>query len=332
MIGHRTGLSAGFAALSPNVQGALLALAGAVAFSAMGALVRVLSLEMPTATILFFRSAFSLPVLLLWMLATGRAARLRTQWVGWHFARAVAGVGSLACLIVAYRHLDFALATALAFTTPLWVIVLSILFIGERPGWRRSAATVLGFVGVLIIIRPLPELGVGVWAALASAALGAMALSFLRHLSRLEPAETLLLYFFLFSMIISAGPALHAGQLPDLRQALLLVAIATVGMAGLACAANAFSRADATVVAPFDFMRLPIAGVIGLLVFGEVPDAWLLAGAAVMIGALYMIIVFGRRPDVIYPALGEGERYGTAAAPNVAPAPNGLRPEERTER
>ena len=332
MSGYRAGLSEGFARLSPNVQGALFALAGAVAFSAMGALVRVLSLEMPTATILFFRSAFSLPVLLLWMLATGRTTRIRTERVGWHFARAMAGVGSLACLIVAYRHLDFALATALAFTTPLWVIVLSILFIGERPGWRRSAATALGFIGVLIIMRPLPELGIGVWAALMSAALGAMALSFLRHLSRLEPAETLLLYFFLFSMIISAAPALYAGHLPDLRQLLLLLAISTVGMAGLACAANAFSRADATIVAPFDFTRLPIAAVIGLLVFGEVPDRWLLAGAAVMVAALYMIIVFGRRPDVIYPALGAGERYGTATAPD----PDATRPapqtEERTER
>jgi len=326
------GLSEGFAKLSINVQGALFALAGAVAFSAMGALVRVLSLEMPTATILFFRSAFSLPILLLWMLAAGRTTRIRTERVRWHFARAIAGVGSLACLIVAYRHLDFALATALAFTTPLWVIILSILFIGERPGWRRSAATALGFIGVLIIIRPLPELGIGVWAALMSAALGATALSFLRHLSRLEPAETLLLYFFLFSMIITAAPALHAGHLPDLRQLLLLLAISTVGMAGLACAANAFSRADATVVAPFDFMRLPIAGIIGLLVFGEVPDPWLLLGAAVMIAALYMIIMFGRRPDAIYPALGLSKRHSSHDKPGPDTIQPGKQHEERTER
>lgn len=302
-----------FSVLSPNVQGAVFALAGAVAFSAMGALVRVQSFEMPTATILFFRSAFSLPVLLLWMIAAGRTTRMRSPRLKWHFARSVVGIGSLACLVVAYRHLDFALATALAFTAPLWVIILSVIFIGERPGWRRSAATALGFVGVLIIVRPLPVLGIGVWAALASAALGAMALSFLRHLSRLEPPETLLLYFFLFSTLISFGPALYAGHLPDGRQLVLLLATSTAGMAGLVCAANAYSRADATVVAPFDFMRLPFAGAIGLIAFGEVPDPWLLAGAAVMIAALYMIVVFGRRADVLDPASGEGARRSARA-------------------
>lgn len=331
MTRRRKGLAEEFTSLSLNIQASLFALTGAVAFSTMGALVRVLSLEMPTATILFFRSSFSLPVLLLWMFAAGRATRIRSERVGWHFARAVVGAGSLACLIVAYRHLDFALATALAFTTPLWVIVLSILFIGERPGWRRSAATVLGFFGVLIIVRPLPELGIGVWAALTSAALGAAALSLVRRLSRLEPSETLLFYFFLFSMIISAAPALYAGHVPNVRQLCLLLAISTAGMAGLACVASAFSRADATVVAPFDFMRLPLAGVIGLLAFGEVPDLWLLVGAAVMAAALYMIIVFQRSPAVICPAHGEGGRNNTQAVSNTNASRAGTQTEKRIE-
>jgi len=316
----------GWAGLTPTVQGAALALAGAVAFSAMGALMRILSLEMPTATILFFRSAFSLPVMLAWIVLARHTGRLRTRHLVWHFARAMAGITSLACLILAYRSLDFALATALAFTTPLWVIVLSVLFLGERPSWHRSAATLLGFVGVLIIVRPVPLWEVGVWAALASGVFGAVALSFLRHLVRLESAETTLLYFFLFSTLISAGPALHAGHMPDPRQMALLLAAAGAGMAGLAFAAHAYAVADATVVAPFDFMRLPIAAAIGFVFFAQTPDPWLLLGAGVMVAALYMIVVFGRWSAALDPATGEGANR-LAAAEAEAPPPSDVPPQ-----
>lgn len=293
-------------ALPTNVKGALFAICGAFAFSAMGALIRVLAFELPTITILFFRVAFSLPILLGWMLLSGRLARVQTSLLGWHFARAAAGLASLACLIQAYRSLDFALATALAFTTPLWVIILSVIFIGERPGWRRSAATALGFVGVLVIVRPLPLWEIGVWAALASAVFGAAALAFLRHLTRLESTETLLLYFFLFGFLISVGPTLYIGYRPDLMQLALLLAAALTGLVGLSCASNAYAVADATVVAPFDFARLPLAALIGLVIFAEVPDPWLIVGVAVMIVALYIIVVFGRRAPAIDPATGGG--------------------------
>lgn len=276
-----------------NLRGAIWAIAGATSFTAMGALIRVLSSDISVQTIVFFRNAFSLPVLALWIVAVGRTASFKTTRVWMHLLRALFGVASLACLIVAFRHLDFALATALAYTTPLWVIVLSITFIGERPGWQRLLATGLGFVGVLVIVRPLPVWEIGVWAALASAAFGATALSFLRYLSRLETTETLLFYFFLFGIIISAGPALFWGMLPTLQELALLMAISAFGMAGLGFAANAFGVADATFVAPFDFIRLPLASLIGILAFSEFPDMWLVLGSSTMIMALFVIVQIG---------------------------------------
>jgi drug/metabolite transporter (DMT)-like permease len=277
--------------LPVSVRGAVWAMAGAASFTTMGALVKALSNDVPAPSIIFFRNAFSLLVLALWIVATHRTARFRTKRILRHFFRAVAGVASFACLIVAYKTLDFALAAALAYTTPFWVIVLSIVFIGERPGLRRSLATLLGFFGVLVIIRPLPVWELGVWAALASAALGGTAVSFSRHLIRLEPTETLLFYFFLFGGLITAGPAIISGFIPDPHEILLLMLISISGMAGLGFASNAFGIADATIVAPFDFIRLPLASVIGLAAFSEVPDAWLLIGSSIMIVALYLIVV-----------------------------------------
>ena len=282
-------------ALPANVRGGVWATAGAVSFTLMGMTVRVLSRDVSVETIIFFRNAFSLPVLVLWMVATGRAANVRTSLIWMHLLRALCGVASLACLIVAYQHLDFASATALAYTTPLWVILLSMIFIGERPGWRRLLATVVGFFGVLIIIRPLPVWEIGVWAALASAAFGATALSFLRHLIRREATDTLLFYFFVFGILISIGPTMIWGAFPTGKELALLAVVSTFGMAGLGFACNAFGVADATVVAPFDFMRLPLASVIGIIVFAELPDMWLLLGSVIMIAALYAIISLGPR-------------------------------------
>ncbi len=279
---------------SPAVQGALWAITAAIAFTIMGSLIRVVSQEMSVATIVFFRSALGLPLLALWLVTTGRLECFRTTHTRAHFARAACGASSLACLVVAFRNLDFALATALAYTTPLFVIVVSVLFLGERPGWKRSLATGMGFIGVLVIVRPLPLLEIGVWAALASALLGAVAVSFVRHLIAFESTETLLFYFYLFVALLSFGPMVYDGHVPTTQQFFYLAGISAAGMMGLACAAQAFRLADTTIVAPFDFLRLPLASVIGFVFFAETPDGWLLAGSSIMIISLYGIIAFGR--------------------------------------
>ena len=296
----------GTTSLSPIVQGALWMSAGVIALTTMAALIRAVSADLPVATVLFFRSCFSLLLVVAWIVATGRVRHLRSRHRMAHLARAVCGALSFAFLILAFRRLDFALATALAFTTPFWVIVLSVLFLGERPGLRRAAATGVGFLGVLVIMRPLPLFDLGVCAALASAAFGACALSYVRWLSSLEPTETLLFYFFLFGAVLSALPAAAEGRMPDLGEFGLLAAISVAGTAGLGCAAQAYRLADATIIAPLDFLRLPIAGIIGFIVFEEVPQVWLLAGAALMIVALTDIVATGRKDA--QPALGSGVR------------------------
>jgi drug/metabolite transporter (DMT)-like permease len=92
---------------------------------------------------------------------------------------------------------------------------------------------------------------------------------------------------------VSALPALVAAALPSVQQLALLAGIAVSGTIGLACSAQAYRLADATIIAPFDFLRLPIAGLIGFSFFGEVPQWWLLAGASIMIVSLYFVMVTG---------------------------------------
>jgi drug/metabolite transporter (DMT)-like permease len=278
----------------PAIQGAIWMLFGAAMLTVMAALIRSISSELPLATIVFFRSLFSMTMVLAWLSMTSRLTRLQTRHWRLHLLRATCGAISVVCLIVAYRHIDFALATALAFTTPFWVIILSVLFLGERPGWRRWLGTAVGFVGVLIIVRPLPVADIGVWAALAAAAFGACALSCVRRLSSLDSNETIVFYFFFFAAALSAVPAALAATVPTPAQVGLLAAIGASGVVGLAAAAQAYRLADATVVSPIDFLRLPLAALIGFLFFSEIPQWWLLMGASVMIPALWLVVSTGR--------------------------------------
>ena len=265
-----------------------------IALTTMAVLIRAISSELPVPTILAFRSGISLLVVVAWMVVMGRTLAFQSAHRGAHLIRAICGVLSFAFLIFAYRRLDFALATALAYTTPFWVVVLSVLFLGERPGVRRLVATGIGFVGVLVVLRPLPLFDLGACAALASAAFGAVALSYVRWLSSLETTETLLFYFFLYGAILSAVPAVAEGIVPNSTQFAVLAAMSAAGTIGLGCAAQAYRLADATIIAPLDFLRLPIAAGIGVAVFGEIPQIWLLAGATLMIISLYYIVATGR--------------------------------------
>jgi drug/metabolite transporter (DMT)-like permease len=271
--------------------------AAVIALTTMAALIRAVSSELPLATILLFRSSLSLLMVVVWIVGMGRMRSFQSRHRASHLIRAICGVLSFAFLVLAYRRLDFALATALAYTTPFWVIILSVLFLGERPGIRRLAATGFGFLGVLLVLRPLPLFDLGVCAALASAAFGAVALSYVRWLSLLEPTESLLFYFFLFGAMLSVVPAAAEGVMPDLSHFAVLAAMSAAGTIGLGCAAQAYRLADATIVAPLDFLRLPFAAGIGFIVFGEVPQVWLFAGVAVMVVSLYYIVATGRRRE-----------------------------------
>lgn len=301
-------------ARSQVLKGTLWMVGGALALTVMGALIRLVSNQLPVATTLCFRNGISLVVVLGWVAARGRLHALRSQRRRWHFARALCGALSFGFLVLAYRRLDFALATALAYTTPLWMIVLSVFFLGERPGVRRSVATVFGFVGVLVILRPLPILDIGVLSAMASAVFGACALSYVRWLSGHEPTESLLFHFFAFGALLSAPFAVGTGVLPEAGQLAVLCAISLAGTIGLGCAAQAYRLADATIIAPVDFLRLPVAGAIGIVFFAEVPQVSLIVGTAIMAAALYAIVTLGSRPGHL-----RGRQTRNGSPPDDAP-------------
>lgn len=270
-------------ALPRNTRGAIWVLLSTIGFSAMAVLAKALGERLDSFQIAFFRSAVGLVVLSPLVLRAGRAA-LTTTVPGLHLARSLTGATALMCGFYAVTHLPLATATAVTFTRPLFLIVVAVLFLGEAVRWRRWSATLAGFLGVLVMLRP----GVGAFDPAMVVALGqALAASFaVVLLKRLPPGErhlTVLFYAAVLTAAITLGPALVVWRSPTAGELGLAVLMGLFGVAGQATVVRAFRVAEATAVAPFDYARLLFATVLGIALFREFPDAWTILGAGIIV-------------------------------------------------
>jgi drug/metabolite transporter (DMT)-like permease len=288
------GLVARCQALPGNVRGALwMLLAGAV-FTAQGAIVKGLGSRLDSFEIAFFRCAFGLlaiaPFVIGPYLTQGGTALFLTGRPWMHLARALVGVTGMFCGFYAVTHLPLADATAISFTKPLFMIVLAVIFLGEQVRWRRWSATIVGFLGVLIIMRPGTD-------SFQPAALVALLGSFfiadvvvlVKKLSATERNVTILFYFAAITTVVSAIPAAFVWQTPTLHELGLLVLVGVTATLGQACALRAYRAGEATAVVPFDYARLIFAVVYGYAFFAELPDLWSYVGAAVLIASTLYI-------------------------------------------
>ncbi len=272
-----------FAALSGNVQGALWLILGALFFSAMGLCVKLLGERLPSIEIAFFRALCGLAVVLPLMIQEGMGL-WRTQRLGAHFGRALLGTGGMICGFYAFTHLPLAEATAISFTKPLFMVVLAALVLHETVRARRWTATVVGFVGVLLMMRPGSEtMEAAALVALLGAAFGALVTIFIKQLVATERKATIMAYLGLTGMTLTGLPMLFVWVTPGLYEILLIVLMGLVGSIAQLCLMQAFKLGEASALAPFDYARLPFAAAFGWLFFGELLDGWAVAGVLVII-------------------------------------------------
>jgi drug/metabolite transporter (DMT)-like permease len=283
-------LRAAWLARPANLRGALWMMAAAFGFTVNGALVKSLGeAGMHAFQIALARAVVSGLVLLplLWR-AGPRVLATRHPWT--HLLRGVAGSSAMICGFYALTKLPLAEVTALSFTTPLFTIVLAVLLLREPVRWRRWSATAVGFLGVLIMVRPGAQaFEPAALAALAMAFGIALAVTLVKRFPEGESHLAMLVYFCLASILMAVGPAVYFWRAPTPGEGLLLVAIGVLGVASQALIIRAFRAGEATFVAPFDYSKLVLAGAIGFALFGEVPDLWMLAGAAVIVAATLYI-------------------------------------------
>ncbi|UUX48228.1 DMT family transporter [Nisaea acidiphila] len=284
-----TSLSARWAALSPNTQGALWIAVSCVIFSIMQANVKLLGARLDTFQIAFFRCAFGLAVILPFMFRAGPQV-FKTRRPFAHLLRGCLGAGAMACGFYSVTHMPLADATAISFAKPLFMIVLAVLFLNEKVRWRRWSATAVGFLGVLIMVRPgSSEIGFASGIALLGTMFVALVVVVVKKLSETESPLTILFSFGIISTSIMTIPALLVWQQPTWTELGLLLSVGALGSAGQACAVRGFKVGEATAVVPFDYSRLIFAGFIGYWLFADIPGPHTMAGAALIVASTLYI-------------------------------------------
>ena len=275
--------------LPPNVQGALWLVSGGFIFTATSAMIRLLSSQIESVQTAFFRAVISV-ILLLPMIAAGRVQPWHSKRLAGHFWRTAMGTASMVLGFYAVSMLPLADATAIAFSQPLFSVVVAAAIAGEKVRWRRWSATIIGFAGVLVMVRPGEgSLQLGALVALANAAAVAVSILLVKRLSDSETPLMILTQFAIFSTILLALPAIWVWRWPDLWGWILAVGIALSATIGQYFWVQAFKSGEMSAVAPFEYMRLPFAVFVGWLVWGEMPVIWTYIGAAIVIGsALYI--------------------------------------------
>jgi drug/metabolite transporter (DMT)-like permease len=261
-----------------------------LSFTLMAVAVRGLLPVMGHFEILFLRSATGLLILLPVLMRYGLGP-LRTQRIGLHTVRAIFHFGGQYAWVYALAMLPLATVFAIEFTMPVWTALLAVLLLGERLNRSRITMLVTGFAGIFIILKP----GVD---SIPPAALVMLAGSFcygaaIIGAKKLAASDTILAI--LFYMCVVQGPIALFFALPQwvAPQLADLPWIAAMGFAGLAshfCMTRAFRLADATLVVPIDFLRLPLIAAIGALFYGEPLEFSVLLGAAVMFAGTYYSI------------------------------------------
>lgn len=284
------GLAAAWLRLSPNYRGALWMVAASLGFTVNSAFVKTLAGQgLDTFQIAFARALFSFAALAPFCYRAGIGV-LRSKAPGLQVARSFCGSTAMICGFYAVGQLPLAEFTALTFTQPLFVVLLAVLILKEDVRWRRWLATAVGFAGVLIMVRPgAAAFDPAALVALVSVLGISLAVALVKKLPPTESHVTMLAYFCIASIGMTIGPAVYFWQWPSLFQWALLAAVGFLGVASQAMIIRAYRSGEVSFVAPFDYLKLILAGLIGYLVFVEVPDYWTAAGAVVIVGSTFYI-------------------------------------------
>jgi drug/metabolite transporter (DMT)-like permease len=215
--------------------------------------------------------------------------------------RGLLGMGGGFCAFFAYSRVPLADAYSMIFATPLLITALSVPILGEHVGWRRWSAVAVGFVGVLIMLRPgVAHIGIGSLSALAAACFSACAILLVRKLSATESTASIALYSNLTVVLVMATLLPAGGILPSTGDALLMAAAGLVGGTALLVLIAAYRRVPAALVAPFQYTQMLWAILLGFLIWGDLPDPAKLFGAVIVAASglfvVYRETALGRRP------------------------------------
>ena len=268
---------------------ALLALGATFFGSFMGAGVKLLSDDLHPIVICFYRSLMGLILITPFVIRNNFKA-LQTQNMRLQIFRASINVISMICWFSAIGMMHFEKATALGFTTPLFTTVLAVIVLGEVIRFHRTAALLLGFIGIIIIIRPgYVPFEFGTVLMLIASFSFSFVLIFVKKLSATDSSLTIIFYHLLYMTPVFFILSLFYWENINLYQLIVFTLMGASGLLSHWCLAQAFKMSDTTFVMPLQFTKLIWASLIGLFIFAEQPDIWTwLGGIIIFIAVVYI--------------------------------------------
>jgi drug/metabolite transporter (DMT)-like permease len=257
----------------------------AMAFGLMAIAIRYATRYVPTQEVAFFRNAFGLLTLLPVLLRPGHGS-LRTQQLPRYFLRSAIGLASMLCGFWAIGHLPLSQAISLSYSTPLFLTIAAVLWLGEKVRIRRWAAVIAGFIGVLVIVRPGSHgFEAASLIAVLAALLSALVAIQIKQLTRIDGPDTVVFYTYVFWVPLSLVPALFVWVWPAGIAWLWLLLTGVMGTAGQLLWTRALKLGEVSALTPISFTQLPLVVVMGWLLFGETLDRWTVLGALIILGS-----------------------------------------------
>ena len=278
-----------FEALPGATRGIVWMVFATFCYAVLYAVVKHLSHDLHTIQIVFFRSALGVLFMLPWLVRAGLGA-LKTDRHGAYWVRSGLNYIGMVMLMWGIGNLALQDVTALMYTGPLFTVVFVALILGEKVGPARALALAVGFSGALIIVRPgIIPISLAAIAIVSTSACYALCNVVTKSLGRSEDTNKIVFYVFLQMLIIGMGPAIYVWKTPALELWGWIVAMGVLSSLATQGVTRALVAADASLVMPFNFLKLPFAVVLGFAFWNEFPDLWTGIGAAVIFASTYYI-------------------------------------------
>ena len=300
-------------------QGIALYAGGVFVLCVMDAMIKWLSADYPIAQIVFFRASIGLiPTLVLLYRPPGLKA-LRTRRVGAHLLRGLVGVVGTFGFFWAFAVMPLADAYAIGFAAPMFITALSVPILGEKVGMRRWLAVLVGFAGVLIMIRPGGEgssFGGGAAIALLATAAYALSMVLMRLYSRTETNASMIFYATIVIVAVAGVQMPFIWVTPTWKDAGLLAVLGLLGGIGAIMMAQAYRVATPSIVVPFEYTGMIWGVGLGFMLWGDVPDLWIWVGSAVVVASgLYILHRETRTKSPVSPPGGATDPAGESGVP-----------------
>ncbi|WP_251309193.1 DMT family transporter [Halomonas sp. NCCP-2165] len=285
--------------MSPSLKGILWMCAGVFCLSVGDAISKWLGEVHSPVQIIFFRTLVSLPLIALIARFYGGLRKLTTRRPGVHLVRGLFATGTMLCFVFGLTLLPLAETTAIAFAAPLFVTLLSVPLLGERVERLPLVAALVGFLGVLVVVRPGGAgFQVGGLVVVGAALCYAMLMITARRYGVREYLWAMVFYVTLVPLVVTGVLLPWVWQVPAPLHWLGFLGAGIFGIGAMACITLAFRHAPAALAAPFDYTGMLWAVLLGWWIWGEIPDAWVFAGSALIIGSGLAIAFHERRTSL----------------------------------